>query len=512
MTLALHLHEEVTSTNDVARAALLDGAPAGSLYRAERQTAGRGRHGNSWHSAPGNLLMSVVLRPRLVPERVPLVTLAAAVAVRAVLARHGVHAGLKWPNDLMVGGRKVGGILTEGVFEGGTLVGVVVGIGVNVALDVGSLEAPLCDTATSFAYLGRPLPQLDPLAREIARALLDQVEVLEEGKSDRVLASWKADNITLGESVELDQGGHRRRGRAIDLDAFGALVVDQDGGRRETVQSGEVRLLGQPRSDATREGLLLVIDVGNTNTVVGVYEGDRLKAHWRLQSHRDISADEHGLLMHQLLAVDRLSPSDIDHVILSCVVPPMISRLETMVRRFFARSPLVVGPGIRTGMPILYENPREVGADRVVNAVAAYERHRGGLIVVDFGTATTFDAVSPQGEYLGGAIAPGMAISADALFRNAARLPRVDFVRPERVVGRNTVASMQAGLLYGYVGLVKEIVERMKRELGFPTRVFATGGLSSLIGPEAEVIDEVDEHLTLEGLRLLFERNRDVVR
>jgi type III pantothenate kinase len=512
MTLALHVYDEVTSTNDVARDELLAGAPSGSIYRAERQTAGRGRHGNSWHSAAGNLLMSVVLRPRLVPERVPLVTLAAAVAARDVLSRHGVHCGLKWPNDLMVGGRKLGGILTEGVFEGGTLVGVVVGVGVNVALDVASLEPPLCDTAASFAALGQPLPALDGLAREMARALVSQVAVLEEGMSDRLLASWKHDNVTLGEPVEYEQGGRVRHGRAVDLDTFGALVVDEDDGPRRTVQSGEVRMLRQPRLTEAREGLLLVVDVGNTNTVIGVYEGDRLKAHWRLQSHRDISADEHGLMMHQLLAVDGLSPRDVAHVILACVVPPMVSRLETMVRRFFKLTPMVVGPGIRTGMPILYENPREVGADRVVNAVAAYERHRGGLIVVDFGTATTFDAVSPQGEYLGGVIAPGMAISADALFRRAARLPRVDFVRPERVVGRNTVASMQAGLIYGYVGLVKEIVARMKRELSFPTRVFATGGLSSLIAPEAEVIDEVDEHLTLEGLRILFERNRDALR
>ena len=194
-------------------------------------------------------------------------------------------------------------------------------------------------------------------------------------------------------------------------------------------------------------------------------------------------------------------------MILSSVVPPMNERIEQVCRRFFGQTPLVVGPGIRTGVPILYDNPKEVGADRIGNAVAAYERTRSATIVVDFGTATTFDAVTPKGEYLGGAIAPGIAISMEALFHRASKLPRVAFEKPERVVGRNTVASMQSGLVYGYVGLVDGICARMKDELGFPAKVIATGGLAPLIGSVSKQIEVVDDQLTLDGLRIIYQRN-----
>jgi type III pantothenate kinase len=198
----------------------------------------------------------------------------------------------------------------------------------------------------------------------------------------------------------------------------------------------------------------------------------------------------------------------VDAVAVSSVVPPLQLVIEQMCERYFRARPMFVGPGVKTGMPILYDNPREVGADRVVNAVAAFEKWRSGLVVVDFGTATTFDAVSPKGEYLGGAICPGIAISMEALFRNASKLPRVEFARPPQVVGKNTVASMQSGLVYGYVGLVDGICARMADELGFAPKVVATGGLAALVAGVSKAITEVDEHLTLQGLRLLHERNR----
>ena len=254
--------------------------------------------------------------------------------------------------------------------------------------------------------------------------------------------------------------------------------------------------------------MLLAIDVGNTNTVVGAFDGARLRHHWRIETSHTRTSDEYGVLLRQLFGADGLDPARVDAVAISSVVPPLAFTLQQMSRRYFGLDPLFVGPGVKTGMPILYDNPREVGADRVVNAVAAYERWKTGLIVVDFGTATTFDAVSPKGEYLGGAICPGIAISMDALFRSASKLPRVEFARPAQVVGKNTVASMQSGLVYGYVGLVDGICERMVDELGFQPKIVATGGLAPLIAGVSKAISEVDEHLTLDGLRLIHDRNR----
>ena len=254
--------------------------------------------------------------------------------------------------------------------------------------------------------------------------------------------------------------------------------------------------------------MLLVIDVGNTNTVLGVFDASKLRDSFRVQTEKDRTGDEYGLQIKALFDFANLRMSDVHDVIVSSVVPPMAFPLEQMSKRFFGRKPLFVGPGVKTGMPVLYDNPREVGADRVVNAIAAYERFHQGLIIVDFGTATTFDAVTPKGEYLGGAIAPGIGISMEALFQRASKLPRVAFERPEKVVGRNTVASMQSGLVYGYVGMVDGICTRMAAELGFPVKIVATGGLAPLIATVSERIDLVDDQLTLEGLRIIYLRNR----
>jgi type III pantothenate kinase len=253
--------------------------------------------------------------------------------------------------------------------------------------------------------------------------------------------------------------------------------------------------------------MLLVIDVGNTNISFGVFQGAALLHHARCESARSRTADEYAVLVRQMLALRGVDLEGIDAAILASVVPTLTDTMVGLVRRAFGREALVVGPGIKTGMAILYENPREVGADRIVNAVAAYEWAKGASIVVDFGTATTFDCVTPKGEYLGGVIAPGVQISAEALFSRAARLHRVEFAVPPRVVGRNPVHSMQSGIVYGYAGLVDGLVSRLKKELGYPVRVVATGGLARLIAPETETIEAVDDDLTLTGLRLIYERN-----
>ena len=256
--------------------------------------------------------------------------------------------------------------------------------------------------------------------------------------------------------------------------------------------------------------MLLAIDVGNTNTVLGLYQADVLVDHWRISTDAQRTADELGVLLNQLFAVRGPfvpGQDEIRTAILSSVVPPLTETLVQMVKSYFNVRCRVVGPGLKTGMPILYDNPREVGADRIVNAVAAYERFKCGLVIVDFGTATTFDVVTPAGEYLGGSICPGIGISSKALFLHAARLPRVEFRRPKQVIGRNTVASMQSGLVYGYVGLVDGLVTRMRAEAGFDCTIVATGGLAPLIAKESATIEHVDQMLTLEGLRLLDARN-----
>ena len=254
--------------------------------------------------------------------------------------------------------------------------------------------------------------------------------------------------------------------------------------------------------------MLLALDVGNTNTVVGVFDGVVLKVNWRLSTRRTGTSDEYGIFIKSLFDFARLDFRAVTAVILSTVVPTVQGPLEEMSRQFFGVEPMVVGPGIKSGMPILYDAPREVGADRIVNAVAAFEEYGGPCIVVDFGTATTFDAISAQGEYLGGAICPGIGISAEALFQRAAKLPRVEIARPKAVVGKTTVHSMQSGLFFGYLALVEGLVARMRHELGGSPKVIATGGLANLLLAGSSIVDRVDPLLTLTGLRILFERNR----
>ena len=254
--------------------------------------------------------------------------------------------------------------------------------------------------------------------------------------------------------------------------------------------------------------MLLVIDVGNTNTVLGIFDGEQLKKDWRIGTDRTRTADEYGILIHSLCALAGISAPHIKDIIISCVVPPLLNTLEELCTTFFRTTPLIVGPGVKTGMPILVDNPREVGADRIVNGVAAFHRYKAACIVVDFGTATTFDCISGKGEYLGGVIVPGITISKEALSQAASKLPSVEIVKPRSVIGKNTIHSMQSGILFGYVGLVDGLVERIRKEIEEDTAVIATGGLAHLVASESRTIQDVDTYLTLKGLQIIHHLNQ----
>jgi type III pantothenate kinase len=255
--------------------------------------------------------------------------------------------------------------------------------------------------------------------------------------------------------------------------------------------------------------MLLAVDVGNTQTVFGLYEGDRLAEHWRVATEAERTGDELGVVVGQLLELRDLGFDDIGGVCLSSTVPPLVRAYEEFARDYAEAPLLVLGPGTKTGIPIVYDDPREVGPDRIANAVAARERYGAPSIVVDFGTSTNFDIVSAAGEYVGGVLAPGIEVSMEALFARAARLVKVDFSAPQSVIGKTTVAGLQSGMVYGFAGQVDGIVKRVRAEIGETAPVVATGGLAELIAPHAETIDRVDPLLTLEGLRLVWARNAE---
>lgn len=254
--------------------------------------------------------------------------------------------------------------------------------------------------------------------------------------------------------------------------------------------------------------MLLAIDIGNTNVVLGVFDKEKLVENWRVGTNTQITPDEYAMIFKDLFGFVGLEFKQITGVIISTVVPPLLPVMTEMSHKYFRLEPMVVTHEIKTGIKMRYDNPKEVGADRIVNAAAAYKLYGGPIIIVDFGTATTFCAVTKSGEYLGGAIAPGVKISAEALFQRASKLPRVELAKPPKVIGADTISSMQSGIIYGYAGLVDGIVERMKKELSMEAKVVATGGLAELVSPETKTIQEIKPHLTLEGLRLVYEINR----
>ncbi len=254
--------------------------------------------------------------------------------------------------------------------------------------------------------------------------------------------------------------------------------------------------------------MIIVLDVGNTNIMLGVYERSELKFHWRIETNRHKTEDEYGMTIKSLLEHEQICFEDFDGIIISSVVPPIMFALENMCEKYFGIQPIIVGPGVKTGLNIKYDNPREVGADRIVNAVAGIHEYECPLIIVDFGTATTYCYIDEHKQYMGGAIAPGIGISTEALYSRAAKLPRIEIVRPDEIIGKNTITAMQAGILYGFVGQVEGIVSRMKAQSKFPPKVIATGGLAQLVADESTIIDVVDPFLTLKGLQFIYKKNQ----
>ena len=254
--------------------------------------------------------------------------------------------------------------------------------------------------------------------------------------------------------------------------------------------------------------MLLAIDIGNSNNVIGLFSNEKLLTHWRIRTEWNRTSDEYWVLIKEFIQLNNVDTETIDEIIIACVVPPLIPVLKEMSNKYFSCDPIIVGPGIKTGMSILYKNPAEVGADRIVNSVAAYEKYRGPLVIVDFGTATTFDVVSQKGEYLGGAISPGVQLSLEALFKSAAMLPRVDMAEPEYAIGKSTIESIHSGTVYGFVGMIDGMVLRIQEELQQEVQVIGTGGIVDLIASKTKTIDIIDPFLTLEGLRIIHRRNQ----
>jgi type III pantothenate kinase len=254
--------------------------------------------------------------------------------------------------------------------------------------------------------------------------------------------------------------------------------------------------------------MLLAIDIGNTSIVFGLFEKEKLVAHWRIRSEQERTTDEYWVLVKEFIRLNDMDSGGISHIIVSSVVPPLVPKFEELSLKYFSIKPLFIGPGVKTGIPILYKHPEEVGADRIVNAAAGYKKYGGPLIIVDFGTATTFDAVSAAGEYMGGVICPGVEISMEALFNKTSKLPRVDMVMPDQVIGRSTAESIQSGVAYGFMGMIDNIVAKMRTEIKGECRVIGTGGVLNIIADKAKSIEIVDPFLTLEGLQIIHERNK----
>ena len=503
-----HLYT-VDSTNALAVRLLAGNKPPphGTLVVAEQQTAGRGRLGRKWISAPClGLYFTVIIRPEIPSSLGPLMTLAAAVAAHESIERvTGLDVDIKWPNDLLVGNKKVCGILCELQAELDRVSSIAMGIGINV----NQLEFPdeIAPIATSLSMAsGRRQSRIELLLDFLATFERLYLRFLSVGAPVVTYAWTRASSFASGRRLEVQDGMRRIGWGDRGIGVAGRFAAPASGRECRSCVQWRCDFLGI-RFSGSREGagVLLAIDVGNTNTALGVYRDDRLIRNWRLSTERNRTVDEYGVLLRTLFSLDKLDVKAVRSVIVASVVPPLDWKVAEMVQRYFSLKAVFVTPD-NAGIPILYDDPREVGADRIADAVAVLDRYSAPAIVVDLGTATTFNAITRKGEYQGGLIAPGIELSAATLIERAAKLPRIDIGRPRTLIGQSTAESMQSGFFWGYVSLVDGIVGRMIEELGEDTVVIATGGMARFIDGESKFITKIDENLTLDGLFLVGRR------
>ena len=498
---ALIALDEAGSTNDEAKDRAMAGAPEGTVIWARQQLAGRGRRGRAWVSPPGNLYLSVILRPACEARSVAQLSFVAALAVLDLVdGPLPGRARCKWPNDILVDGGKIAGILLESALRPeGRVDWVVLGIGVNLASHP-RLKGPT--PPTSFVDAGAlPLAPEDALPSLLA-ALARRRRDWETQGFAAVRRAWLArlrSPTATGSSSEYSKVSMRRgRWCSCRRTRYGFRS-------RPAMSSSAMR----------RRCMLLAVDAGNTNTVFAVFDdgGEEDEAplgQWRAMTDARRTSDEYAVWLGQLLAQAGLSLADIDQAIVSSVVPQGIGAFKSLCADHCGCMAQVIGePEVALGIDVNVPRPDEVGADRLVNAVGAHVRHAGALIILDFGTATTFDSVSAEGAYEGGIIAPGIGLSLEALHQAAAQLPLIAVKRPEKVIAQATVPAMQSGIYWGYVGLIEGIVARMKAEIDAPVTTVATGGLAGLFGDATSVIDAVDPDLTIRGLREVHRRNRE---